>query len=96
MVQSQSEQIVDTLWENSHRSSKEAQTAFSKWVTVCRQSRVDFKKAVDDGYAKLTALFEDYIGREEPSTVKKPEKKQEKKQDKIVPDRQEPEKTKEK
>jgi hypothetical protein len=94
MVQSQSERIVETLWDHSHRSSKEAQTAFSQWAAVCRQSRSDFKKAVDDGYAKLTVLFEDYLGRE-PSKVKR----QEKKQERIVPEKQEPvrpEKTKEK
>jgi hypothetical protein len=86
MVQSQSEKIVETLWDHSRRSSKEAQTAFSQWATVCRQSREDFKRAVDDGYTKLTALFEDDLGRV-PSKMKMREKKQEL----IVPEKQEPE-----
>jgi hypothetical protein len=88
MVQSQSERIVETLWDHSHRSAEEAQTAFSQWAVVCRQSREDFKKAVDDGYAKLTALFEESLDPEPLKT-----KKQAKKQEGIVLEKREPEKS---
>jgi hypothetical protein len=90
MVQSQSEKIVESLWDQSHRSTKDAQGAFSQWAAVCRKSREDFKRAVDNGYEKLIALFGEDSGLE-PLKAKK--------QEKMASEKKEPqkqEKTKEK
>jgi len=57
MIQSQTEQMVNTLLDQSPWIPAEGKKAISEWVDSYKNGRETFKKAVDDSFKKVDASF---------------------------------------
>ena len=58
MLQDQAEKLVKTFVEQAPGMSDEGRKVLDQWVSVYKKGRDDFKKAMDEGYAKVEDFFE--------------------------------------
>ncbi len=58
MVYEQNEKMVDTFLSQATWMPEEGKKAIKDWVSAYRTGCSEFKKQVDDNYAKVEAYFE--------------------------------------
>jgi polyhydroxyalkanoate synthesis regulator phasin len=58
MLQDQTEKILKPFVDQAPSMSDEGKKVLDKWTSEYKKSREDFKKAVDNGYAKVEAFFD--------------------------------------
>jgi polyhydroxyalkanoate synthesis regulator phasin len=58
MLQDQTEKFLNTCVNKSPGMSDESKKVMDRWVGGYKKSRDDFKKAIDNGYAKVEAFFD--------------------------------------
>ncbi len=59
MAQDQSEKMFHGYMEKLPWVTTEGRESLQKTIDIAKQARNDFKKAVDDGFIKFEALFEE-------------------------------------
>ena len=59
MAQDQSEKMFHGYMEKLPWVTPEGRDSLQKTIDIAKQARNDFKKAVDDGFIKFEALFEE-------------------------------------
>ena len=57
MLQDQAEKLLKTFVEQTPGMSDEGRKVLDQWVSVYKKGRDDFKKAMDEGYAKVEDFF---------------------------------------
>lgn len=57
MLQDQAEKLVRTFVDQAPGMSDEGKKVLDQWVSVYKKGRDDFKKAMDEGYAKVEDFF---------------------------------------
>jgi hypothetical protein len=60
MLQDQAEKLLKTFVEQSPGMNDEGKKVLEQWVGVYKKGRDDFKKAMDEGYAKVEDYFEKF------------------------------------
>ena len=58
MLQEQAEKLLKTFVEQTPGMSDEGRKVLDQWTGVYKKGRDDFKKAMDDGYAKVNDFFD--------------------------------------
>lgn len=58
MLQQQSEQVAGTLLEQAAWLPEEGKKAINEWIKSYKKGREDFKKHVDESFAKVETFFE--------------------------------------
>ena len=58
MIQDQAENILLTFVQNMPGMNNGGSEVVNQWISVYKKSRDDFKKAVDDGYAKVESFLD--------------------------------------
>jgi hypothetical protein len=58
LLQDQTEKLLKPFVDNSPGMSDENKKILDKWTNEYKKSREDFKKAIDNGYAKVEAFFD--------------------------------------
>lgn len=59
MVQDQSEKIINTYFDQMPWVTDEGKKSLLASVDMTKKARVDFKKAMDDGFEKIEQLLEE-------------------------------------
>lgn len=57
MIQSQTEKMAESMISKNSMIPKEGQKMFNEWMLACKKGRDDFKKTVDDNFAKMEEFF---------------------------------------
>ena len=63
LIHGQSEMIANEFCSQTERSSEEVKAVLSKWGKLFRKNSEELKKAVDEGYMKLSVLFNETEGK---------------------------------
>ncbi len=58
MLQQQSEQVASALLEQATWLPEEGKKAIDEWINSYKKGRDEFKKYVDESFAKVEAFFE--------------------------------------
>jgi hypothetical protein len=58
MIQDQAEKLLITFVQSMPGMNNGGSEVVSQWISVYKKSRDDFKKVVDDGYAKVESFLE--------------------------------------
>lgn len=59
MVYEQNEKVMETFLSQAAWLPEEGRKAVKDWVTACKNGADEFKKLVDDNYAKVENYFSD-------------------------------------
>ncbi|HOJ13458.1 MAG TPA: hypothetical protein PLS81_01085 [Deltaproteobacteria bacterium] len=57
MLQDQAEKIVRNLMDQAPWMNADARRILDQWIDTYKKGREEFKKAMDDGYAKVEEYF---------------------------------------
>jgi polyhydroxyalkanoate synthesis regulator phasin len=58
MLQDQAEKLLKTFVEQTPGMNDEGRKVLDQWTSVYKKGRDDFKKAMDEGYAKVEDFFD--------------------------------------
>ena len=58
MLQDQAEKLLKTFVDQAPGMGDEGKKVLDQWIGVYKKGRDDFKKAMDEGYAKVEDFFE--------------------------------------
>lgn len=61
LVYEQNEKIADTFLSQASWMPEEGKTVIKDWLAAYRTGCADFKKLVDDNYAKVAAYFDQQV-----------------------------------
>jgi len=57
-IQGQAEKLMKTFVDQAPGISDEGRKVMNQWKDACKKGIDDFKKAIDEGYARIEAFFE--------------------------------------
>lgn len=57
-IQDQAEKLMNTFVNQTPGISDEGKKVMNQWKNACKKGIDDFKKAIDEGYARIEAFFE--------------------------------------
>jgi polyhydroxyalkanoate synthesis regulator phasin len=57
MLQDQTERMVNMFLQQGTWIPEEGKKVLNEWIQACRKARDDFKKAVDESFAKVENFF---------------------------------------
>lgn len=60
MLQEQAEKLMKTFVTQAPGMSDDAKKVLDQWMGVYKKGRDDFKKAMDEGYAKVEEFFDKF------------------------------------
>ena len=58
MLQDQAEKLLKTFVEQTPGMNDDGRKVLDQWTSVYKKGRDDFKKAMDEGYAKVEDFFD--------------------------------------
>jgi hypothetical protein len=62
MLQDQAEKLLKTFVEQTPGMNDDGRKVLDQWTSVYKKGRDDFKKAMDEGYAKVEDFFDRFKG----------------------------------
>ena len=57
-IQGQAEKLMKTFVDQTPGMSDEGKKVMNQWKDACKKGIDDFKKAIDEGYTRIEAFFE--------------------------------------